>query len=333
MYGLILRIRHLLYDINLFKTCSFNEAIIVIGNLSLGGTGKSPHTMYVAKLLEDYNAAILSRGYGRKSKGFKLVYQDSLANEVGDEPLMFKSYLKNKTVAVCENRCEGIRELLSQDKNLEVVILDDAYQHRALKPGLSILLIDYKSLQGNFFLLPAGRRRDIFSRWQAADIIIITKLEKNEVIEEYAKKFKKKQVFTSSYVYKSLINIKGEVQPLDILSERHIILLTGIADALPLKQEMQKIASELIHLEFKDHQDFEGTALKTIKENIVMFAPKNFLFVTTAKDYARLKDLLSSEELKLWYYVDIEVKLNEPKEFEKLIKSYVERTQRNSSLH
>jgi tetraacyldisaccharide 4'-kinase len=120
---------------------------------------------------------------------------------------------------------------------------------------------------------------------------------------------------------------------LDTLREKNIILLSGIADALPLKQEMQNMASEVIHLEYNDHQDFEGAALKTIKENMVMFAPKNFLFVTTAKDYARLKDLLSSEELKLWYYVDIEVKLNEPKEFEKLIKSYVERTQRNSSLH
>jgi tetraacyldisaccharide 4'-kinase len=174
LYGIILRIRHLLYDLSILKSCSFKEAVIVIGNLSVGGTGKSPHTMYVAKLLEHYNLAILSRGYGRKSKGFRFVNQNSLAKEVGDEPLMFKSYLKNSTVAVCENRCEGIRQLLSQDEKLEAVILDDAFQHRALKPGLSILLIDYKSLKGNFCLLPAGRRRDIYSRWKAADIIIIT---------------------------------------------------------------------------------------------------------------------------------------------------------------
>lgn len=309
------------------KSCSFKQPVIVVGNLSFGGTGKSPHTLFLAKLLSSYKPAILSRGYGRSTNGFIYVRADSSASEVGDEPLMFKNYLPHIEVAVCENRCDGVSRLLGDEKKSGLVILDDAFQHRALKPGLSVLLFDYSSLEENFFLVPAGKRRDIFSRWKSADVIIATKTPKDFEIQMLENKFPGKAVFSSRYIYKELSSASGLPMKFEELSSKKVLLLTGIADASDLKKKLNEYCTTVVHLEYPDHHKFEEKELRSIRENMVMFAPENYLFITTAKDFMRLKSLLNEQELNSWLIAEIEVEINKPKEFESLIRSYVERNQ------
>lgn len=318
---------------NILKSCSFKSPIIVIGNLSLGGTGKSPHTMYLAKLLKDFNPSILSRGYGRKTKGFLWVDGNKKSTDVGDEPIMFFTSLENAGVAVCENRCLGISTILNDKPDSKVVLLDDAFQHRALKPGLSILLFEYSSLTADFYLLPAGRRRDLFSRWKTADIIVITKSPESYDARVFESRFKGKPVFFSRYDYKGLLNHNHELLKLNELKQFKILLLTGIAEPGALFEKLLDLSKNVEHLKFSDHQNFGEKEVETIRKNMVKFADNDYLFVTTAKDYVRLKDVLSEEEIKSWLIVQIEIQLDNKEGFNKKIKSYVERAQRNSSIH
>lgn len=332
---MVLRFRHLLYDWAILRSTKFEQAIIVIGNLSLGGTGKSPHTLYIASILKQYRTSILSRGYGRKTKGFRMVEVDSNVSETGDEPLMFKRSYPGVIVSVCEDRCEGIRRLNKASILPEVILLDDAYQHRKLQPGLSVLLFDYKSLNRPSFLIPAGNRRDVMSRWKKADVILITQSPErgnyNELSFRY--KFKEKAVFFSRYEYKQLLSFDGNEFSLSFLNGKSIVLVTGIADSSALKIKIGEFAKELKHMNFGDHHDFTQSDIANIQKNMVMFAPDESIYVTTSKDRTRLISMISESDLKNWYSVEIGVEIDESEKFDKLILSYVERTQRNRVVH
>ncbi|MFD2145663.1 tetraacyldisaccharide 4'-kinase [Mucilaginibacter antarcticus] len=173
LYGLIVIVRNFLYDAGLFKSRRFDLPVISVGNLEVGGAGKSPMTEYLIQLLKDhYKLATLSRGYGRATKGFQIATATATASQVGDEPAQFKHKFPDVTVAVCEQRVDGITQL---QHDHDLILLDDAYQHRAVKPGLSILLFDYNSLNNQRWVLPAGNYREpFFGKWRAG-IIIITK--------------------------------------------------------------------------------------------------------------------------------------------------------------
>ena len=179
LYHIVLTIRHKLYDWHILKATRFEKPVICVGNLNLGGTGKTPHTEYLISLLkDDYHVATLSRGYGRKTKGFKLAESISTCEDLGDEPLQYFRKFPNLLVAVDEDRVDGTRKLLCSPNRAEVVLLDDAFQHRPIKAGLNILLTEYQHLYCDDFLFPTGTLRDVRSAAKRAQIIIVSKSPK-----------------------------------------------------------------------------------------------------------------------------------------------------------
>ncbi|MCB0820296.1 MAG: tetraacyldisaccharide 4'-kinase [Bacteroidetes bacterium] len=328
LYGLILKVRHFLFDAELIKSKGFDFPIIVIGNISLGGTGKSPHTLYISDVLKIFNPAVLSRGYGRKTTGFRKVEDSSNTSDCGDEPLMFKYLNPSLDVYVCENRVEGIENILSKNSNCGVIILDDAFQHRKLKPGLSILLYDYSSLQSKDCLLPAGRRRDLNSRYRYADLIIISKspITPDKGLTNL---FRNKRVFFSRYEYQNLRNIRGKTLNMEELDGKSVYLLTGIANPEPMISYFGQKATEFTHSQFPDHHDFSVTELEKVKENMVKFAAKDGICITTTKDLMRLKNKLEPHLLEKWYCPEPVVVFEDPDNFNKAILDYVRANKSN----
>jgi tetraacyldisaccharide 4'-kinase len=319
-------IRNLLFDLNILKHFEIPSKSIVIGNLSTGGTGKSPHVLYILSLINStLPKVILSRGYGRKTKGYLIVKEDSSAIEVGDEPLMFKKRLKeNVSVIVSEDRKDGILNFSGYEKDI-LYILDDAYQHRKVKAGFSILLTDYNSPFFNDFLLPAGNLREFRCGKNRSDCIIVTKCSSSLSSEErnnYFKKlrYKKKPIFFSKMLYGKLVCFGRK----SVLIE-HVILVTGIANPKPLENWLKKFYSIEI-VQFQDHHNFSMVDIDGIHQKIDIFANSNVAIVTTEKDFVRLDTILSVEEkLKYpWYYQPITVKIDEEEKFKTLINKYVD---------
>ncbi|QNL50384.1 tetraacyldisaccharide 4'-kinase [Olivibacter sp. SDN3] len=328
LYGIVLSIRHYLYDKGGFKSVFFDGKVIVIGNLIVGGAGKSPMTEYLIRLLsKKYHVATLSRGYGRRTKGFFLVDIESLAANVGDEPLQFKRKFPQLTVAVCENRVDGVKELL---KNHQVVLLDDAYQHRSLKPGISILLFDYPSLYNHKLLLPAGNYRDLFSRRNNADIIVITKSPEKLTVEDKQSAInmlrleKYKPIYFSYLVYGQLIGLldNNATELLDL--KPRMTVLTGIANPTPFIAYLQSKGEVVQTHVYPDHYRFT-------KKDIVYVTRKaadcdeQTIIVTTEKDAMRLLDpklitLLSNIPI---YYLPVEVAFHSQESFDKSVMNYI----------
>ncbi|HEY4198306.1 MAG TPA: tetraacyldisaccharide 4'-kinase, partial [Mucilaginibacter sp.] len=235
LYGLVVIIRNWCYDGGILKSRSFSIPVISVGNLDVGGAGKSPMTEYLVRLLKDHHQlATLSRGYGRETKGYLTATADTSANEIGDEPAQFKHKFPDVTVAVCEKRVEGIRQLITSGHKL--ILLDDAYQHRAVKPGLSILLFDYNRINEPHWLLPAGNMREPFSgRWRA-DIIVISKCleqlsddEKNAIAERIGG-LPYQSLFFTTVSYCSFEDREGKRTNTPIDADTTVFLLTGIAN-------------------------------------------------------------------------------------------------------
>lgn len=332
IYGAVLSLRHFLYDTGILRSIGFDIPVIVVGNLSVGGTGKSPMTMYLANLLKQFHPALLSRGYGRSTKGFMEVNAEFNYTRVGDEPLMFKFLYPELDVFVCEDRPKGIEEISKLNRTNGLVLLDDAFQHRGLKPGFSILLFDYKSLVDGDYLLPAGRRRDLWNRRHAADVIVITR-SPQKADNDLRKLFSGKQVFFSRYAKTLYRNIEGTwMQPED-LNGKKIYLLTGIASPEGLINYYNKIGSKVMHDRFPDHHSFTEKDVNKIKENMVMFAGSDTRYITTTKDFMRLKDLLEPDLLRQWFFAEPVVEIDDEQEFKKTILNYVSTGNRNSSLH
>jgi len=294
-YGLVVTIRNWCFDAGIFKSRKFYTPVISVGNLDVGGAGKSPMTEYLVRLLKDkYKLATLSRGYGRETKGYFVAEENaprSLASLIGDEPAQFHQKFPDVTVAVCEDRVVGIKTL-KVDHNL--IIMDDAYQHRAVKPGLSLLLFDYNRVQEPHLFLPAGNLRESFGGRKRADIIIITKCpsqlsayEQTEVLNRI-KPFAHQQVFFTLINYQPLRTLNGETAEIKLTADTTIFLLTGIANADPLLQHLKTFTQQIIHHKYPDHHRFSLKNISKLADDFEACAQPRKVIITTEKDAQRL---------------------------------------------
>jgi len=301
--------------------------VIVIGNLSLGGTGKTPHTIYIAEMLQKiYKVGVLSRGYGRISKGYFEVSVNSKTEICGDEPKLIKNNLQSTMVAVCEKRVVGIEKMVQSSNKLEVIILDDALQHRALEPGFKILLIDYSSLNDFQVLLPAGNLRDNWSRRKNVEIVVITKCPEFIDVVSVKKKLQlneNQNVFFSTYNYKALISINTvRVESFSFLKDKSITLITGLAAPIQLVKDLNKMSKVVNHISFPDHYNYKISDIEKLRKEISTQNTDNVI-VTTEKDAVKLRELLNEKEKSEWFYIKIEVVIDNSLLFEKLILEYV----------
>ena len=289
----VLTIRHYLYDKNIFKSHKSPIKTICIGNLNLGGSGKTPFIIYLAKnLSKDYKIAILSRGYKRKSSGFQIVNVETNWNLVGDEPKLIKETLPNLTVAVCENRFEGCLNLQKMDASIDLILLDDAMQHRNLIPDLTILLTRFNNPFFKDALFPLGTLRDLKNRAETSDLNIITKCppsipqKTKEIYLNAINKYNSNPTFFSSYAYTQIQNIfSKKIESLP----NSIILLTGLANTSELVRDLSEKTTIVKHFEFADHYNYSNEDLeKIIKETFNL----NVSFIlTTTKDAIKLKNV------------------------------------------
>jgi tetraacyldisaccharide 4'-kinase len=328
LYGVITAIRNFLFDTGIKEVFIIPGKSICVGNLSVGGTGKTPHIAYLANLLQDnFKVQILSRGYGRKTKGYFLLDENSTSKTVGDEPLFYYQNFKKASVAVCESRKEGIQKLQAWEKS-DVILLDDAFQHRAVKAGLNILLTDYNSPYYKDLMLPAGDLRE----WQAgrkrADMVLVTKsptlisqAEKDLMISKL--KFDAKNVFFTHIIYADLKSF-GKATIWKKNEFKKILLVTGIANPEPLLRHLsQDHHVELIS--FADHHDFTLEDIQKIHKKFDTFVDENKAIVTTEKDFVRLNDAIFATEIARypWFYQQISVKIDREQTFNTKINSYV----------
>jgi tetraacyldisaccharide 4'-kinase len=292
LYGFIIWIRNRLFDLQILKSKTYPIPTIVVGNLAIGGTGKSPMTEFIIKILKDkYCLATLSRGYGRKTKGFKYVSISSTADEVGDEPLQFKNKFSDITVAVCEDRCLGVETLMEQH---DVIILDDAFQHRKLKPTFSILLFDYNSCQNPMFVLPMGNFRDLPGESKRADMIMVTKTP-SDIPEDNKAAIRRKlylksglsNIFFTSIQYGELVYLNGN--RVEMNANTTILLLTGIANPKPLLDYLTGLIKDIEHFAFSDHHAYTSNDILTIKQKFDQIKNPSKLIITTEKDAQRIR--------------------------------------------
>ncbi len=340
LYGVLLWLRNKLFDWGVLKQTSFNLPVIVVGNITTGGTGKTPHTEYIVNLLGANDAvATLSRGYGRKSRGFFWVDADGAPDKYGDEPLQIKRKYPQVNVAVCEKRVQGINTILSAQPQTKAIVLDDAFQHRYVKPGLSIVLVDYHNLPYDDYLLPSGNLREPVSSLHRADVIIVTKtphffspLEREGIIHKL--KAEDKPVFFSYYKYGELQRLKDN--ELSLEADTHlnkdsghdVLLLTGLANAAYMKDHLaETLLRPSHHLEFKDHHTFTVADIEKLTKNFSTIAGKKKLVVTSEKDAIRLKapEVVKALNGLPLFYLPVEVAFhgNDKEAFDKLVSTYV----------
>ena len=326
LYGWITQLRNFLYDIGIFKSYAFDVPVIAVGNLSVGGTGKTPQIEYLIRLLsEKYRVATLSRGYKRQSKGFILANESSTANQLGDEPYQFFIKFPNIHVAVDANRRNGIEQLLSLPDKPEVILLDDAFQHRKVKAGFYILLTSYDDLFCDDFILPMGNLRESRSGVKRADIIIVTKCP-NDLSEIEQNKIKKKvgldsPIFFSSIAYDDSVYSSDNSFKVSEIKIQTKLLLAGIAKPKSFFAYLQN--ENDIVMKFSDHHHFSEDDILNIKKQA-----KNNLIITTEKDFVRLNDSISKEQL---FYLPIKTSfIFGGNDFDKTILNYVGKSTRNS---
>lgn len=302
LYALVMRIRNFLFDKGILTTTSFPIPLIAIGNITMGGTGKTPHTEYLIRLLlqKKQKIAVLSRGYGRKSHGFiKLSVEDDVSR-VGDEPLQMKQKYPSLCVAVDEDRVDGVKRLLAEDKNLEAILLDDAYQHRYIKPSYSILLVDYARPLDNDRVLPAGRLREPRSGVKRADAVVITKcpsdLDPQMCESAYRLRLglegRQNLYFTTITYDRQFYSVanKGERFSLgDLNAQITLLVVTGIASPQPFYNYLKQQVGSVIPLSFPDHHRFTEGDLLRIEKEWQAIASRPAYVVTTEKDAMRLR--------------------------------------------
>lgn len=301
LYAMVVYLRNYFYDKCIFKSKSYRTPIICVGNLSVGGTGKTPMIEFlVSELSEEFKVAVLSRGYRRKSKGFILADKGTTVQVLGDEPFQIHSKFPEITVAVDADRRNGISAL--EDKvSPALILLDDAFQHRRVKPDFSILLTAYGNLYTDDWYLPTGNLRDSKREAKRADLIIVTKCPPNlsdKVRDSIIRKLKPKtyqHVLFSYVAYDALLKGRDKDIPLEKFKDKKITLVTGIANPEPLVSHLKKEGIDFDHLRFQDHHFFTEKELAQLR--------KRDCIITTEKDYVRLKD-----GLKNLYYILIKHK-------------------------
>jgi len=294
LYWLGISIRNWLYNKNIFKSTSFGLPVICIGNLSVGGTGKSPMVEYLVQRLKGkFKVATLSRGYKRKTKGYALANENSTALEIGDEPMQFHLKFPNLAVAVGEKRIEAIPQLLHDRPETQAIILDDGFQHRVIKAGLNILLTDYHNLFTRDFYLPTGDLRDLKSSYKRAEIIVVAKCKPGLGEEEKKKLLKEinplsqQLVFFTALEYGQPYHITSE-KGADLHENTEVLLVTGIANPRSLKKLLEEHSSSYHLVQFPDHHIFSIDDLNDIKRKFEEIENKDKIILTTEKDAVRL---------------------------------------------
>jgi tetraacyldisaccharide 4'-kinase len=356
LYGLGVRFRNLLFDMGILRSKSFDVPVIAVGNLTVGGTGKTPHVEYLIKLLQNQmKVAVLSRGYKRKTEGYLLADMQSTVSDIGDEPFQMKHKFPKVSVAVCKKRVEGIQRLTAHDKDLDVILLDDAFQHRYVKPGINILLVDYHRLVIYDELLPAGRLREPVSGKNRADMVIVTKCPKVlnpmnvRVITKAMDLFPYQELFFTTLAYEPLHPVfpkeaTAPTAPWAATMTRHaaipkttrVLLLTGIASPIQMITDIKEgFGSEPTTLAFSDHHDFQVEDIALINDTFASL-PSPRIIVTTEKDAVRLAHAegLSEEVRQCLYALPIRIRfmLDQREQFNEKIISYVRKNSRNSIL-
>ena len=356
LYGLGVGFRNLLFEMGILKSRSFSTPVISVGNITVGGTGKTPHVEYLVRLLKDQaKVAVLSRGYKRKTSGFVLADKDATVRSIGDEPFQMKTKFPNVTVAVDRKRTRGIDKLTSGDyvKDIDVILLDDAFQHRYVKPGINILLVDYHRLIIYDKLLPAGRLREPVVSKNRADIVIVTKCPKDlkpmefRVITKAMSLYPYQQLFFSTHEFEALRPVFSkkpkhlkkteapEHMELSALADKNILLLTGIASPEQMLIDLKTYAKEVTPLAFSDHHNFKEKDVNRINEAFCAL-PSPKLIITTEKDETRLKEVEGlSDEVKKHLYalpIKIQILLDQENTFNQNIINYVRKNSRNSIL-
>ena len=320
LYFLVVWCRNRCYDFGILKSKSHDLPLICVGNLSVGGTGKTPMVEYLVQLFEPkFRVAILSRGYGRQSRGFQLADANSTAKTIGDEPFQMAQKFPNITVAVDANRQRGIEMLQTLNTPPELILLDDAFQHRSVTPKFSMVLTPYSDLYCDDLVLPAGNLREPRSGAKRAQMVVVTKCpdnlhptEKQQIIERLDIN-PNQHLFFSSVAYSDTIISKTKQRPLVGLKTRKFTLVTGIANANPLVNHLVKLGLKFEHLEFPDHHDFS-------KKELSVIASKSMI-LTTEKDFSRLR-FIPHEQL---YYLPITIKIDTPENFEHVLLEVVKK--------
>lgn len=321
IYFMVTWLRNIVYDLGWKSSKSYNLPIICVGNLSTGGTGKTPMIEYLIRLLKDnHQLAVLSRGYGRKTKGFILADMNASAETIGDEPFQFyKKFKDHISVAVDENRQQGIDSLRTL-KSPEIILLDDAFQHRKVKAGFNIILTAYDQLYCDDIVLPTGNLREPKSGAKRADVILVTKCplglssSEKERITKRLKPLEHQSVYFSTISYSDTIFNGKDKRSLEQLTGKKVTLVTGIANATPLLVFLKSKAIDFEHLNFKDHHVFSASEIETLKQ-------KEFI-LTTEKDFMRLQADFNSDESSL-YYLPIRFKIDHQTEFDNMIKTFI----------
>lgn len=283
-YALVTVLRNFCYDRGICKSTAFDLPVIVFGNLRAGGTGKTPHTIWLDQQLSNYQTALLSRGYGRKTKGYLRVEETGTAAQFGDEPLLIKKKRSNRPVFVCENRVKGILQLLSDEPETEVVLLDDAFQHRALKAGMNILLNPYDHPWYREALLPAGRLRELPSGKKRAECIIITHCPADMKEAEAVRIRKKLKLLEHQQVF---FSCKQPLLPNRVLS-KNVWLVSGLADNEQFKASIAVQAQVLGHFSYPDHHFYSP---KDAEEIWAQVQKQQAPVLCTEKDHVKLKGL------------------------------------------
>ena len=349
LYGLVIWIRNTLFDNGLIKATEFKLPIISVGNITVGGTGKTPHTEYLVDLLkEEYHVATLSRGYRRKTRDFRIVSPDSTTLEMGDEPIQIKNRFPGITVAVDRKRVNGVGELMKLSPPVEVILLDDAYQHRSIRPGYSILLIDYNRPIDHDHLLPAGLLREPATSRNRANMILVTKtpgemkpIEMREYVNRLGLEIGQHLFFTSIR-YGHLFPVFGNghaADPDDMKGNTGgVLIISGVAHPGALREFARNISGNIEEIRYPDHYRYSGKEVDLIGDKIKKLAitESQILILTTEKDAAKLREQELPEHIrKAMYAVRIHVFfLNDDKEnFDKQINSYVTSNKRSSILH
>ncbi len=319
IYHTVTWLRNLCYDTGVFKSKSYDFPIICVGNLSVGGTGKTPMIEYLIKLLKDDNkVATLSRGYRRTTDGFQVANSTSSALTIGDEPFQFYQKFDDIIVCVDSNRQNGITELGKFKKSPNVILLDDAFQHRKVKAGFNVLLTTYEKLYSNDFALPTGDLREPKSGAKRADIIVVTKCPNNLSEEAKAKvsnllkPLPSQPVFFSSITYSKTTYSTQKSKSIIDYRDVKFTLVTGIANPTPFLDYLTKEGFNYEHLNFKDHHNFTDAEIKLLNSKS--------LILTTEKDFTRLKD---SVDASILYYLPIVAEVSEADKFNAIIKQFV----------
>ena len=329
LYGLGTGIRNRLYDNGTLKSTTFQVPVISIGNITVGGTGKTPHTEYIASILKDrFSTAVLSRGYGRHTKGFFMSDDHSDSGLIGDEPLQIKRRFPDLDVAVSENRVKGISRLMNMCAP-QVILLDDAFQHRSVTPSLNILIVNRNRSILADAMLPAGRLRENAAGRRRADIIIVSKCPEDltsDAMDSIAHDLKvstRQKVFFTALEYGSLYPMNGTAAT--PAPGCPVLAVTGIADPAPFEAELHKSHTEIRMLSYPDHHEFTKRDISDM-ESTLQVMPAGSVMITTAKDAARLSGMdLKPELLERIFVLPVSVKfLREQDKFNDMILEHMQ---------